>query len=192
VNGGWRIAVFAVHAGILAIAWYVNRSTSFRLRLGALTGYPAGVERGLLGSIAAGNRRSPQRPASSGAAAPAKRPTLVEERMTTAANRVASGWSDTVHHRMRSTPSASELLMIWSDGVTGVVRIAALRALPDGSGEIWGLLFSGSDQNVPIRRSRVQRWEALPEEDELTLALRMQMERIARWPIPADASQVTG
>ena len=115
--------------------------------------------------------------------------TLVEERLVESATRVADGWPDTVHHRLRSTPSASEVLMIWSDGVTGVVRIAALRALPDGSGEIWGLLFSGQDQNTPIRRSRAQRWDALPDDQELTLALRMSMERIARWPVPVDASQ---
>jgi hypothetical protein len=190
-NGAWRLAVFAVQAGFLALAWYLNKRQSFRLRLGQLTGYPSGVERGLLGSIATAGRR-PTKITAESVAVPPKRLTLVEERMVASADRVASGWPGTVHHRLRSNPSASELLMIWSDGVTGVVRIAALRGLPDGSGEIWGLLFSGDDQNSPLRKSRIQRWDAFPEDDDLTMALRVSMERIARWPVPVDASQVSG
>jgi hypothetical protein len=190
-NGTWRLAIFAMQAGILGLAWYVNRQRSFRLRLGRLTGYPDGVERGLLGSIASGGRRPVPNRTEKIAVAP-KRLTLVEERMVESAERVASGWPGTVHHRLRSNPSASELLMIWSDGITGVVRIAALRGLPDGSGEVWGLLFSGSDQNTPLRKNRIHRWEVFPDSDELTLNLRASMERIARWPVPADASHVAG
>jgi len=191
-NGAWRLAVFAVQFGILGGAWLLNRRRSFRLRLGKLTGYPEGVERGLLGSIGSNARRQSGGRAPAAAPAPAKRLTLVEERLVSVAERVKAGWPGTVHHNLRSTPSASEMLMIWSDGVTGVVRIAALRALPDGSGELWGLLFSGDEQNVPIRRSRVHRWDALPDDDDLTMQLRVGMERIARWPLPADASQISG
>jgi len=50
-NGSWRLVVFGVQAGILGGAWLLNRRPSFRLRLGELTGSPAGVELGILGSI---------------------------------------------------------------------------------------------------------------------------------------------
>ena len=190
-NGNMRLVVAAFQFGFLFLAWALNRRPAFRLRLGELTGYPAGVERGLLGSIGTAGRRQAPGGRANAIANPPKKLTLVEERMVEAADRVAGGWPGTVHHRLRSTPSASELLMIWSDGVTGVVRIAAMRALPDGSGEIWGLLFSGQDQNTPIRRSRVERWEVLPDGNDLTLALRVSMERIARWPLPVDASQIS-
>jgi hypothetical protein len=102
-----------------------------------------------------------------------------------AANRVASGWSGNVQHQLRSTPSSSEMLMAWSDGVDGVVRAAALRALPDGSGELWGLLFSGQQAAAPLERRRIKRWDVLPDANALTMALRIGMEEIGRWPIPS-------
>ena len=84
--------------------------------------------------------------------------------------------------------------MIWSDGVTGVVRITAVRALPDGSGEIWGLLFGAGmvQQGQPIRRSRLERWDALPDDDTLTIALRVAMEKVGRWPVSSDAPRPSG
>ena len=61
-NGSWRLVVLAVHGGILALAWIINRRSSFRLRLGSLTGYPAGVDRSLLAGIAVCGRRSRAEP----------------------------------------------------------------------------------------------------------------------------------
>jgi len=153
---------------------------------------PPGVERGLMGGFSVAgqprNRRSKAEPAQ-----PPRRLTLVEERLMSAAERVTSGWPGSVHHRLRSTPSASELLMIWSDGVTGVVRITALRALPDGSGELWGLLFgAGMEQSPPIRRSRLERWDALPDDHALTIALRVAMEKVGRWQVSTDAPRPSG
>ncbi len=133
--GNWRWVVLTVHAGLLGGAYLLSKNSGFRRRLGVLTGMPPGVERGLMGGFTAqkpGGRGRKAAPAQ-----PAHRLTLVEERLVAAAERVTSGWPGSVHHRLRSTPSASEVLMIWSDGVTGVVRITAIRALPDGSGEVW-------------------------------------------------------
>lgn len=192
--GNWRWVVLAVHASLLGGAYLLSRQPRFRRRLGELTGLPPGIERGLMGGFSPAHRgsrsvRSRQEPPK-----PAKRLTLVEERLVAAAERVASGWPGSVQHRLRSTPSASEVLMIWSDGVTGVVRITAVRALPDGSGEIWGLLFGAGmvQQGQPIRRSRLERWDVLPDDDTLTIALRVAMEKVGRWPVSSDAPRPSG
>jgi hypothetical protein len=189
--GNWRWVVLAIHAGLLGGAYLLSKQPTFRRRLGELTGLPPGIERGLMGGFSAASRAPRSRP--NPKPVPAKRLTLVEERLVAAAERVTSGWPESVHHRLRSTPSASEVLMIWSDGVTGVVRITAVRALPDGSGEIWGLLFgAGMEQAPPIRRSRLERWEVLPDDDALTIALRISMEKVGRWPVSSDAPRPSG
>jgi hypothetical protein len=189
--GSWRWVVLAVHVGILAGAYLLSKQPRFRKRLGELTGMPPGVERGLMGGFSVANRGEKSQPRAT--PKPAKRLTLVEERLVSAAERVSSGWPGSVHHRLRSTPSASEVLMIWSDGATGVVRITALRALPDGSGEIWGLLFgAGMEMGPPMRRSRLERWDVLPDDNALTIALRVAMEKVGRWPVSSDAPRPSG
>jgi hypothetical protein len=196
--GNWRWVVLAAHLGILGGALLLSRTAWFNRRLNQLTAMPPGVNRGMMGGgvfsapkAQRGAKRAPgATPAAQPPAAqPARRLTLVEERLVESGKRVASGWNGAVINQLRSTPSASELLMVWSDGVTGVIRTAALRALPDGSGEIWGLLFTGSVQQPPVVRTRIERWDALPDENALTMALRIGMEQIARWPIPTDASR---
>jgi hypothetical protein len=197
--GNWRWGVLAVHASILGGAFLLSRTDWFNRRLNQLTAMPPGVNRGMMGGgvFAAPKpaQNSKRTPAAAPAAAkqavtqPTRRLTLVEERLVEAGKRVASGWNGSVLNQLRSTPSASEMLMVWSDGVTGVVRTAALRALPDGSGELWGLLFIGSVQQPPAVRTRLERWDALPDENTLTFSLRIGMEQIARWPVPSDASR---
>jgi len=186
--GNWRWVVLAVHASILLGGYLLSRSAWFNRKLNALTGMPAGVNRGMLGGgiFSAPRQSRPQVAGVRPQPAPApRRLTLVEERLSEAGKRVASGWNGTVTPQLRSTPSSSELLMIWSDGVTGVIRSAALRALPDGSGELWGVLISSaSGQQQLLTRGQVQRWDALPDENTLTFSLRLGMEQIARWPIP--------
>lgn len=200
--GNWRWVVLAIHLGILGGAFLLSRTAWFNRRLNALTGMPPGVNRGLMGGgvfsaprAARSQQRTPAAAPSTAArqavTQPTRRLTLVEERLVEAGKRVASGWSGSVVNQLRSTPSASEMLMVWSDGVTGVVRTAALRALPDGSGELWGLLFTGSLQQPPAIRTRLERWDALPDENTLTFSLRIGMEQIARWPVPSDASRQT-
>lgn len=195
--GNWRWAVLAIHMSVLSGSFLLSRSTWFNTRLNTRTGMPAGVNRGMMGGGVFGTphqtRGQKPKPATSptaqAVAQPARRLTVVEERLVEAGKRVASGWNGSVINQLRSTPSASEVLMVWSDGVTGVVRTAALRALPDGSGELWGLLFTGSIQQPPAVRSRLERWDALPDENTLTFSLRIGMEQIARWPVPTDASR---
>ena len=183
-SGQWRWVVLAIHATLLGGAFWLSRQKWFRLKLGQLTGFPPGVERGFMGGIAT-PRGAKNRQQAQPAAPPRKPLTLSEERLVEAANRVASGWSGNVQHQLRSTPSSSEMLVAWSDGVDGAVRAAALRALPDGSGELWGLLFSGGQPAAPLERRRIKRWEVLPDANELTMALRIGMEDIGRWNIPS-------
>lgn len=200
--GDWRWAVLAMHVSILAGSFLLSRTNWLNQRLNKLTGMPAGVNRGLMGGgifsaprPARGQKPKPAAESTNAAqqavTQPTRRLTLVEERLVEAGKRVASGWNGSVINQLRSTPSASEMLMVWSDGVTGVVRTAALRALPDGSGELWGLLFTGSIQQPPAVRTRLERWDALPDENALTFSLRIGMEQIARWPLPTDASRQT-
>jgi hypothetical protein len=196
--GNWRWGVLAIHLSLLGGSFLLSRTAWFNRRLNTLTGMPAGVNRGMMGGGVFGAPREPRdakqksvtpQPAAQAVTQPTRRLTLVEERLVEAGKRVASGWNGSVINQLRSTPSASEVLMVWSDGVTGVVRTAALRALPDGSGELWGLLFTGSIQQPPAVRTRLERWDALPDENALTFSLRIGMEQIARWPIPSDASR---
>jgi hypothetical protein len=186
--GNWRWVVLAVHASVLLGGYLLSRSGWFNRKLNALTGMPAGVNRGMLGGgiFSAPRQSRPQVAGVRSQPAPApRRLTLVEERLSEAGKRVASGWNGAVTPQLRSTPSSSELLMIWSDGVTGVIRSAALRALPDGSGELWGVLISAaSGQQQLLTRGQIQRWDALPDENTLTFSLRLGMEQIARWPVP--------
>ena len=183
----WRLPILLAHVGLLAGMWQLSKRRAFRLRLGALTGLPPGGERGLMGDI---GRRQPTRgrqqaarPAGATAPAPAPRLTIVEERMLAAGRRVCAGWPGEAAPMLRSTPGASEMHIVWAaDGI--IARMAMLRALPDGSGEIVGAIVSRAAGDPAAHRETLTRWSALPDENALTLALRQAMEQVARWPDP--------
>lgn len=185
--GSWRFVVLVVHVGLLAAAYWMTKNPAMRQRIARLTGMPPGVDRGLFGGFGrpAGRRTAqPARP-SVAAPAPARRLSLVEERLVEAGSRVASGWSTPITPRLNSSPSASELMMLWGGG-RDAARVALLRALPDGSGELWGLIVVQLvNSGTPTHRQLLKRWDALPDENELTFALRLAMEEVNRWPLPA-------
>lgn len=186
----WRMPILVAHIGLLVGMWQLSKRRSFRLRLGALTGMAQGGERGLLGDIGRRQRQPGQRPTASRrqpAAAPAApaspRLSIVEERMLTAGRRVCAGWPTQAAPMLRSTPGASEMHVVWAaDGM--VARMAMLRVLPDGSGELHGAVVSRAAGDPAAHRETLVRWSALPDENTLTLALRQAMEQIQRWPDP--------
>jgi hypothetical protein len=114
-----------------------------------------------------------------------------EERFRAAADRVARGWSQPVQGRVDRRDSGSQVALVWRS--SDVNRAVAMRY--ENSGQI---SLSGAatiaDPNAPRdHASSIQRglrvWADLPDENDLTLSLRMAMEEVERWnPTPAPYS----
>jgi hypothetical protein len=188
----WRMPILIAHIGLLLAGYLVSKNPAFRRKLATLTGLPPGSERGLLGGM--GGRRRPAgrpagRPASATArptapvAPPAPRLTVTEERMLAAARRVCAGWPLPATPMLRPAPDASELQIVWGSG-GAQARVVMLRALPDGSGELLGAVVSQATGAPAAHREPLARWDTLPDENALALAIRLGMERVASWPDP--------
>lgn len=184
LNGDWNqiyfgdapalsIAILIVHAGILALGWWLWKDAQMSTRLAALTSAPRGTERRLLGGL----RQSPAHEA-----ARIVQMTPEERLLHDTGQRVASGWPQPVQVALESNAQAGTVLtMAWQRG--DEMRAVAARALPTGTIDIFG--GSGerrSGATAPITiRTRIDSLAPPPDVDRLTMALRVAMETVDRW-----------
>jgi hypothetical protein len=183
-NGGvpaLSLAIGVIHAAILIGAYMAWKNPGFRLRLAALTGMPAGTDRRLFGGLRRGAATGRLVGSDAGTAnvAPAS---PAEARFRAAADRVVRGWGQPVQGRIDRRDEGTQVALVWlSDGVQ---RAVAMRYEQTGRVSISGaaakVAANGRDESAP-RRQDLRSWPDLPDENDLTMALRMAMEVVESW-----------
>lgn len=173
-------AIFAGHAGILGFGYWAGTNDAVRRRLASLTGMPPGTERGLMGGLRLATGASP----AAGSAVADLTPT--ERVMEQAGARVAAGWHAPVRGTIERRAGSTLLTLTWTSA--GARRAVAIRLESDGSAELIGAVQAGEEgeTTAPTRR-RLQHWPSLPDEDTLTLALRLGLEAVDPWHATAGA-----
>jgi hypothetical protein len=191
MNGDWSqmydggvptlsAAILAIHAGILISSYLAWKSPGFRGRLAKLTAMPAGTERMLFGGLrskqtAAGrpHTRSSQ-PAAFEPASPA------EARFRAAADRVAAGWPTPVQGQIHRSEEGVQLALVWIS--ERAKRVVAIRRVHDGPVTMTGAAMRDDDMTGATKIQREMReWPGVPDENDLTMALRMAMEVVEDW-----------
>jgi hypothetical protein len=171
-NVPWLSAtIFAVHASVLIGAYAASKSERISARLAGLTGLPPHVRRGMLGGL---RFATPQGtgPSSAGNLTP------TESTMRTAGTRVASGWQTPIQGMLLRRPEGPALILRWSESEEA--RSVAVATEVAGS-VIVTLPRSSDDPNLALRYGDVwRRWSEMPDEDDLTLTLRLAMEEVER------------
>jgi hypothetical protein len=174
--------ILVCHLAILGLVWWGWRNVRVMREVNRLTGVPPGAERGILGGL------RPARAELLASAGPVEAPTAAAQLLHEAGERVGSGWSAPVKQAVRQGPEETLLTLIWQTAAE--VRGVVVRAAPEGPVEIFGtfpVTAAPGVTQVPLHpRQRLARFDGLPSTDDLTLALRLAMEEVARWqPVAA-------
>jgi hypothetical protein len=184
MNGDWHQIYFGGdatlsriilvgHVGILAGSFIALRTSYVRRYLASLTGLPAGTERGLFGNITAlgGQSRGGSTP---------RQLSPTAQSIQDAVKRVASGWSVPAQAAIHEQNGLVLGLLNWAS--QGAQRTVAVRALPDGPVELWGMIQRDDQpESDSAARRQIQRWSSLPSSDALTLDLRLALEQVESW-----------
>ncbi|MEA2595629.1 MAG: hypothetical protein QOF01_2098 [Thermomicrobiales bacterium] len=195
MNGDWTqmydgraptlsFAIFVVHAGILIAAYIAWKNPGFRQRLGTLTGMPAAADRRLLGGLRSTAGSPQQQSDSSEGTASFEPASPAEARFRAAADRVARGWAQPVQGRIERRDGWTQVALVWLSG--GAQRAVAMRHQAVGPVSISGAVTTaaastnGRDSATPTKRE-LRSWPGLPDENDLTMALRVAMEVVEEW-----------
>lgn len=173
MNGDWRqmygsgvpwltAIIVIVQIAVLAAGYWIFTNPGMKAKFARLTDVPPGFERGIMGGMQ-----------------PAKIKTMnmdtTEIHIRDAVNRVASGWHTRVDSQIQRFDGGSAHLMQWTTNRT--LHVMAVRSLKDG---IWDIVeIPTSPEGQQAGRPRVlHRWNRKPGIEELTIALRVSMERV--------------
>jgi hypothetical protein len=175
------LAIGVVHAGLLIAAYVAWKSPGFRRRLAERTAMPTDAERRLFGGLRRGAVPMQQAAADDGVAnfAPAS---PAEARFRAAADRVARGWGQPVQGRIDRRDEGTQVALVWQS--VGARRAVAMRQENAGrvsiSGAVAKVSADGPDGFAPTRQE-LRSWSELPDENDLTMALRVAMESVESW-----------
>lgn len=193
LNGDWTqmytggdrnlsLAIAIIHGGLLFGAYRLWQLPAFRTLLARRTGMPTSTERRVMGGLrrASPRGRGEGQPQTVIAFEPS---TPAEARFRAAADRVARGWTSPVEGRVDRRDEASQVALMWQSG--NVNRAVAMRHEPSGRVTLSGASAYVTDPAQRTGAPSIQRglrvWADLPEENELTMALRIAMEEVERW-----------
>lgn len=173
MNGDWRqmynsgvpwltTLIVLAQIAVLVGGYWLFTNQGMKARFARLTDVPPGFERGMLGGIQ-----------------PAKIKTMnmdtTEIHIRDAVNRVASGWHTRVDSQIQRFEGGSALLLQWTTNRN--LHVMAVRSLQDDAYDIVEIPTSTQGQQAGKPRI-LQRWNRKPGIEELTIALRMAMERV--------------
>jgi hypothetical protein len=172
MNGDWRQmydsgvpwltgVIVAVQAAVLAIGYWLATNPRMKAQAARLTDVPSGFERGLLGGMRPGSID----PATLSPA---------EQALREATSRVSSGWSQPVSTHMQRYEGGTASVLEW--GNPAGRRVVAIRVHANGRTELvrFHLVPNGAAPRPP---QLLHAWPSVPPADELTLGLRVAMER---------------
>ena len=85
-----------------------------------------------------------------------------------------------VHVSLNRQPTMSMMVVAWNNH--GAEHAVLTNAHDGGQVELWGIGgMNGTANPAYMRREALRRWPAMPTSDELVMALRTGMERVASW-----------
>lgn len=159
----WLTAMIVIgQITILAAGYWIFTNPGMKARFARLTDVPPGYERGMLGGIQ-----------------PAKIKTMnmdtTEIHIRDAVNRVSSGWHTRVDSQIQRFEGGSAQLLQWTTNRR--LHVMAVRSLQHDTYDIVEIPTSTQGQQAGKPRT-LQRWNRKPGIDELTIALRVAMERV--------------
>lgn len=175
LNGDWRqmydsgvpwltAIIVLVQLGAIYGGWWIVTNPAMKRRIARLVSMPPGYERGPLGGV-------------NPADVPAMEIQTPDLAVRDAVNRVRQGWSTHIDMQAQSHDTGTAHVLMWNrDGQPHVVGV---RRQSTGGTDIVRIDMGPGGQPVgsPIV---MQRWQATPSADELTLALRVAMEQAER------------
>lgn len=173
-DGGapWLTAVIvATQAGVIGLGVWLSRNSGMRARLAEKTGVERAEDRGLLGWNAPQRQNRPRGKED-------EQLNDVEQTLSSAAARVASGWKTPIDGKLMRLADGSTLSLQWNS--QGFARIAVLRADNQHRVAIIGGSITETGNGSAPPASTRKSWPRLPSEDELTMELRIAMEEIDR------------
>src|SRR5262249_46345429 len=163
--------------GLLIAAYVAWKNPGFRRRLAERTGMPPDAERRIFGGLRRGAVPMPQA-ASDESMANFVPASPAEARFRTAADRVARGWGQPVEGRVDRGDEGSQVALIWlSDGVQRAVAMRHENGRISISGAAARVSANGRDGSASTKQE-LHSWSDLPDENDLTMALRMAMEAV--------------
>lgn len=159
----WLTAIIVItQIAVLAAGYWIFTNPGMKAKFARLTDVPPGFERGMLGGMQ-----------------PAKIQTMnmdtSEIHIRDAVNRVSSGWHTRVDSQIQRFDGGSALLLQWT--TNRALRVMAVRSLQN---DVWDIVeIPTSTAGQQAGRPRIlHRWNRKPGIEELTIGLRVAMERV--------------
>jgi hypothetical protein len=179
----WLTAIIvAVQVGFLAAGWWGWHNPRVRARIAVLTGLPEGASLRVGFGGDSGNQGRSQ----SSKVDPSKL-SGNDKIAAGAIGRVAAGWSRKASTRIDRGQGGSVSSMIWQSNDAD--RTVAVVIRPNGETAIVGNVHSQRDPGAPANQQLVRTWQAIPNEDDLTMAIRVAAEQIDAWPATPQPSR---
>jgi hypothetical protein len=175
----WLTAVIvAIQVGFIAVGWWGWRNPGVRARIAKLTGQPDGASV----RIGFGGGQQPARPAQ----VDPKTLTGNDKTVADAMSRVAAGWSPKPSMRIDRGQGSSVASMIWQSNDAD--RTVAVVVRPTGEIAVVGNVHSRRDPGAAANQGLIRNWPSVPNEDDLTMAIRIAAEQVDKWtPSPQPA-----
>ncbi len=173
MNGDWRqmydsgvpwltAIIVTLQIAVLAAGYWIFTNPGMKAKFARLTDVPPGYERGLFGGMQPAKIRTMNMDTS-------------EIHMRDAVNRVASGWHTRVDSQIQRFNGGSALLLQWTTNRT--LRVMAVRSLGNDVYDIVQIP-TGQEGQQAGRPRVLQRFNRKPGIEELTIALRVAMEKV--------------
>ena len=99
--------------------------------------------------------------------------------MSSAVGRVAAGWPKKTDTRIDRGQGSSLSSMNWQSNDAN--RTVAVVVRPSGETAIVGNVHAARDPGAPPNQGMLRSWPAIPNEDDLTLAMRIAAEQVETW-----------
>jgi len=175
----WLTAIIvAIQFGFIAVGWWGWRNPGVRARIAKLTGQPDGASV----RIGFGGGQQPARPAQ----VDPKTLTGNDKTVADAMSRVAAGWSPKPSVRIDRGQGSSVASMIWQSNDAD--RTVAVVVRPTGEIAVVGNVHSRRDPGAAANQGLIRNWPSVPNEDDLTMAIRLAAEQVDKWtPSPQPA-----
>lgn len=173
MNGDWRqmyssgvpwltALIVITQIGVLAGGYWLFTNPGMKAKFARLTDVPPGFERGMFGGMQPAKIRTMNMDSG-------------EIHMRDAVNRVSSGWHTRVDSQIQRFDGGSAVLLQWT--TNRALRVMAVRSLGSDAFDIVEIPTSVDGQQAGRPRI-LQRWNRKPGIEELTIGLRMAMERL--------------
>lgn len=177
----WLTALIVIiQVGFIAAGWWGMKNPGVQARIATLTGLPSGSTMRM--AFGGGGQQAVQKVEQIDAA----KLSGAEHIVGSAISRVAAGWPGKTDTRIDRGQGTSVSSMNWQSNDAN--RTVAVILRPSGETAIVGSARALRDTGAPVNQGMLRSWPTIPNEDDLTLAVRIASEQVERWsPSPQGA-----